>query len=107
MSSDHSSFEGAPSLSPGRNSVPRSSIEIVSKPVSDGLLRKFSDVSAYDFDRAQSSIWSPPIARTAFLESSASVRAAAPRKMRSVSRSSSSPSVIPTEYKYRSQSHVT
>ncbi|KAH7857610.1 hypothetical protein Vadar_014531 [Vaccinium darrowii] len=46
-------------------------IQVVSKSVSDRILIKFSDVSEFDFDYAQSGLWSPPIRRNVFLSSPA------------------------------------
>ncbi|KAK4744511.1 hypothetical protein SAY87_010823 [Trapa incisa] len=46
---------------------PDSSIQIVPKSVSDRLLGKFFDASQFDFNYEQSSLWSPPLQRTAFI----------------------------------------
>ncbi|GMN54358.1 hypothetical protein TIFTF001_023486 [Ficus carica] len=50
---------------------PRSSIQMVSKSVSERLLGKFLDATQYDFDYQQSGLWSPPLRRKAFLDSPA------------------------------------
>lgn len=83
MLSDQSSSEESPT---SRScSIPRSSVEIVSKSISDGILRKFSHASVYDFDPAQSTIWSPLITRTAFLDSPGNIYYP-DRRMTSVTR---------------------
>ncbi|KAK0601501.1 hypothetical protein LWI29_024859 [Acer saccharum] len=48
-----------------------SSIQMVSKSVSDRLMGKFFDALQYDFDYEQSGLWSPPIHRKVYLDSPA------------------------------------
>ncbi|KAI3441464.1 uncharacterized protein J3R85_002040 [Psidium guajava] len=51
-------------------SIDSPSIQTVSKSVSDRLLSKFFHASQFDFDYEQSSLWSPPIHRSVYLDSS-------------------------------------
>ncbi|KAL3733900.1 hypothetical protein ACJRO7_023278 [Eucalyptus globulus] len=44
-------------------------VQMVSRSVSDRLLGKFFDAHQFDFDYEQSSIWSPPIRRSVYLDS--------------------------------------
>ncbi|OWM88581.1 hypothetical protein CDL15_Pgr002348 [Punica granatum] len=59
----------SPEQSPSQPApFPSSSIRIVPKSASDRLLGKFFDASQFDYKYDQSSLWSPPIHRTAFLD---------------------------------------
>ncbi|EXB30036.1 hypothetical protein L484_003902 [Morus notabilis] len=62
-----STMETTSSTSPSSSS----SIQMVSKSVSERLLGKFFDATQYDFDYQQSGLWSPPLRRNAFLDSPA------------------------------------
>ncbi|KAL8507172.1 hypothetical protein ACS0TY_017902 [Phlomoides rotata] len=52
---------------------PSQRIQLVSKSVSERLLSKFYDVSEFNFDYTQSGLWSPPIQRSVFLNSSGQI----------------------------------
>ncbi|KAF5478543.1 hypothetical protein F2P56_005093 [Juglans regia] len=63
-------FEGsspASSLKETSSTSSPSSVQMVSKSVSERLLGKFFDASQYDFDYEKSGLWSPPIQRRVFL----------------------------------------
>ena len=67
--SSSSSPSSSSTLETSRCSSSSPSIQMVSKSVSERLLGKFFDASQYDFDYQQSSLWSPPLRRKAFLDS--------------------------------------
>ncbi|KAJ8626661.1 hypothetical protein MRB53_019968 [Persea americana] len=58
----------SPSVSVSNNSN-NNCVQMVSKPISDKLLGKFSDVCEMDLDYEESGLWSPPVQRSAFLSS--------------------------------------
>lgn len=59
-------FSSSPSNLPRPSPV---KVQVVPKSVSDRLLKKFLDVSEFNFDYEKSGIWSPPVRRSAFLSS--------------------------------------
>lgn len=44
-------------------------VQLVSKSKSERLMEKYFDAFEFDFDYEQSGIWSPPVRRTAFVDS--------------------------------------
>lgn len=59
----------SPALPDSNNNNSRSSVQRVSKPVSDRLLGKFGDACEIDLGYEGSGLWSPPVHRSAFLSS--------------------------------------
>ncbi|KAK9199091.1 hypothetical protein WN944_014278 [Citrus x changshan-huyou] len=63
------SCESTSSLPTSSTTGSSTTVQMVSKSVSDRLLGKFFDALQYDFDYEQSGLWSPPVPRKVYLNS--------------------------------------